>query len=73
MTETETGYVPGAPDITMAESPNDCPSEHAISGSTGSWHCTRPSDHPMPHAAGAIEHIAATWDDNGAFAQVDFS
>jgi hypothetical protein len=38
-----------------------------------SWHCTRTSGHPMPHAAGAIEHIAAIWDDNGMFAQVDFS
>jgi hypothetical protein len=72
MTDTATGYVPGAPDITQAETA-DCPSRHALSGSTGSWYCTRNQGHPMPHAAGAVEHIAAIWDDNGLYAQVDLS
>jgi hypothetical protein len=68
MTDTATGYVPGAPDITRDESPRD-----SLSGSTGSWYCTRNQGHPMPHAAGAVEHIAAIWDDNGLYAQVDLS
>lgn len=71
MTETETGYVPGAPDITVAEKGQMCVSDHGGWFGALLWKCTRPKDHPMPHAAGTGSRIVATWDDNGAFAQVD--
>jgi hypothetical protein len=68
MTETTTGYVPGAPDITWGEDPRDCPSR-----GNEAWFCTRSVGHPMPHAAGTGRIIGAIWDDEGMFAQVGIS